>query len=153
MSASRDGKAGKGGRKPKVEVEAKPEKRLTKREVQKYKGELWKFLAKAKQAANGGLIPEVSMTADPNDQATTEADCYFDLRTRDRARKLVGKINEVLQLIEDGEYGVCEDCGEQIPRKRLDSRPQATKCLGCRIAWEKRKKRLKGQSSYQQLEV
>ncbi len=63
---------------------------------------------------------------DQNDRASLETDKALELRTRDRARKLISKINEALQRIEDGEYGYCEDTGEPIGLARLEARPIAT---------------------------
>lgn len=66
---------------------------------------------------------------DPNDRATTETDTGIELRTRDRYRKLIDKINQALKRIEIGEYGYCEDTGEEIGLKRLEARPNATLCI------------------------
>ena len=67
--------------------------------------------------------------SDPNDRATIETDTSFELRTRDRYRKLIDKIEEALQRIVDGEYGYCEETGEEIGIKRLEARPVATLCI------------------------
>jgi DnaK suppressor protein len=66
---------------------------------------------------------------DPNDRATIETDTSFELRTRDRYRKLIDKIEEALARIADGEYGYCEETGEEIGIKRLEARPVATLCI------------------------
>lgn len=66
---------------------------------------------------------------DMNDRATIETDTNFELRTRDRYRKLIDKIEEALQRIEDGEYGYCEETGDEIGIKRLEARPVATLCI------------------------
>jgi DnaK suppressor protein len=63
---------------------------------------------------------------DVTDRATLETDRYTELRTRDRERKLIQKIDEALQRIEDGTYGYCEETDEPIGVKRLDARPTAT---------------------------
>jgi DnaK suppressor protein len=63
---------------------------------------------------------------DINDRATVETDTAFELRTRDRYRKLIDKINAALRRIEEGEYGYCEETGEEIGIKRLEARPVAT---------------------------
>ena len=63
---------------------------------------------------------------DQNDRASLETDKALELRTRDRARKLITKIDEALKRIEDGEYGYCEDTGEPIGLARLEARPIAT---------------------------
>ena len=67
--------------------------------------------------------------SDPNDRATIETDTSFELRTRDRYRKLIDKIEEALARISDGEYGHCEETGEEIGIKRLEARPVATLCI------------------------
>lgn len=66
---------------------------------------------------------------DPNDRATIETDTSFELRTRDRYRKLIDKIDEAIKRIDDGEYGYCETTGEKIGLKRLEARPVATLCI------------------------
>ena len=70
---------------------------------------------------NGGLNQP-----DDVDRASLEADKSIDLRTKDRARKLISKINEALERIEDGSYGYCEETGEPIGIQRLEARPIAT---------------------------
>lgn len=70
--------------------------------------------------------------ADPADRATAESDRNFMLSIRERERKLVIKIREALQKIEDGEFGECEDCGEDIGIERLKARPVTTLCIECK---------------------
>ena len=67
--------------------------------------------------------------ADPNDRASQESDFGLELRTRDRERKLLKKIQQSLRRIENGSYGYCEETGEEIGLKRLEARPVATLCL------------------------
>lgn len=66
---------------------------------------------------------------DPNDRATQESEFGLELRTRDRERKLLKKIDAALQRIEDGTYGYCEETGEEIGLRRLEARPVATLCV------------------------
>lgn len=66
---------------------------------------------------------------DVSDQATVEADTAFELRTRDRYRKLIDKIEAALKRVEQREYGYCEETGEEIGIKRLEARPVATLCI------------------------
>ena len=66
---------------------------------------------------------------DLNDRATIETDTGIELRTRDRYRKLIDKIDDALKRIEIGEYGFCEETGEEIGLKRLEARPIATLCI------------------------
>ena len=67
--------------------------------------------------------------ADPNDRASQESDFGLELRTRDRERKLLKKIQFSLNKIENGSYGYCEETGEEIGLQRLEARPVATLCL------------------------
>ncbi|THB78271.1 MAG: RNA polymerase-binding protein DksA [Desulfobulbaceae bacterium] len=77
---------------------------------------------------------------DPNDRATIESDRSFELRIRDRERKLLAKIEEAITRIEDGEYGICEDCGCDINQKRLEARPVTTLCIDCKTKQEQKEK-------------
>ena len=69
---------------------------------------------------------------DPTDRASLETDRNFTLRIRDRERRLINKIREALQRIEDGTYGYCELCGGEISEKRLTARPVTTMCIACK---------------------
>ena len=75
------------------------------------------------------LQSETTPFADLADRASTEAERQLELRTRDRQRKLIAKIDSALRRIEDGSYGFCEETGEPIALKRLDARPIATLSL------------------------
>ncbi|MBT8420420.1 MAG: RNA polymerase-binding protein DksA [Gammaproteobacteria bacterium] len=77
---------------------------------------------------------------DPNDRATQESEFTLELRTRDRERKLIKKINESLSMLDLGEYGYCEACGVDIGIQRLEARPTATLCIDCKILDEIREK-------------
>lgn len=83
----------------------------------------------------------VRVLADPNDRATQEEIFNLELRTRDRERKLIRKIEEALQQIDDKEYGHCESCGIDIGIRRLEARPTATLCIDCKTLDEIREKR------------
>lgn len=74
--------------------------------------------------------------ADPADRATAESDRAFTLRLRDRERRLIRKIQAALQRIEDGTYGVCEECGEDISLARLKARPVTRLCIHCKARQE-----------------
>ncbi len=78
--------------------------------------------------------------ADPTDRAAAESERAFLLRIRDRERKLIVKIQEALRRIEDGEFGICETCGEEIGEKRLEARPVTTQCIDCKTEAEQREK-------------
>lgn len=81
---------------------------------------------------------------DPNDRASLEADRNFELRIRDRERKLILKMQEAIKRIEDGTFGICESCGGPISEKRLLARPVTTLCIECKTKQEKIEK-LKGE--------
>jgi len=83
----------------------------------------------------------VTVLADPNDRATQEEAFNLELRTRDRERKLIRKIEEALQQIDDKEYGYCESCGVEIGIRRLEARPTAVLCIDCKTLDEIREKR------------
>ncbi len=77
---------------------------------------------------------------DPTDRATKESDRNFELRIRDRERKLINKIREALERIDKGEFGICEMCGEDISDGRLKARPVTTLCIDCKIEEERKEK-------------
>ena len=80
---------------------------------------------------------------DPNDRASLESDRNFELRMRDRERKLILKMREAIQRIDEGIFGICEACGGPISEKRLVARPVTTHCIDCKTREEKLEK-LKG---------
>ena len=84
---------------------------------------------------------ENSPKADLTDRATEEIERSFELKTRDRERKLINKINEALKRINDGSYGYCEETGEPIGIKRLEARPVATLSLEAQEMHEKKEKK------------
>ncbi len=77
---------------------------------------------------------------DPTDRAALESDRNFLLRIRDRERKLLSKIEDALQRIEDGTYGICDACGEEISEERLKARPVTTLCIDCKKRQEAQEK-------------
>jgi DnaK suppressor protein len=77
---------------------------------------------------------------DPSDRATQEEEFSLELRTRDRERKLIKKIEASLSMIAKGEYGFCETCGAEIGLRRLEARPTATQCVECKTLDEVREK-------------
>ncbi|MDP2171148.1 MAG: RNA polymerase-binding protein DksA [Rhodocyclaceae bacterium] len=85
---------------------------------------------------------EATVFADPNDRASQESDIALELRNRDRERRLIKKIDESINLIEEGEYGYCESCGVEIGLKRLEARPTATMCIDCKELEERREKQI-----------
>ncbi len=83
---------------------------------------------------------EAANFPDPNDRATQESEFSLELRTRDRERKLIRKIEEALKRIDDGSYGYCVETGEEIGIKRLEARPVATLCVEAQERRERREK-------------
>ena len=81
---------------------------------------------------------------DPTDRASLESDRNFELRIRDRERKLIAKMQEAIKRIDDGTFGVCEGCSGPISEKRLMARPVTTLCIECKTKQEKLEK-LKGE--------
>ncbi len=79
---------------------------------------------------------------DPNDRATQESEFSLELRTRDRERRLIKKIDDALKDIESGDYGYCETCGIEIGIRRLEARPTATLCIDCKTLDEIREKQM-----------
>ena len=79
---------------------------------------------------------------DPSDRATQESEFSLELRTRDRERKLIKKIDEALDAIGSGDYGYCESCGIEIGIRRLEARPTATLCIDCKTLDEIREKQM-----------
>jgi DnaK suppressor protein len=98
-----------------------------------------------------GLFAEASQTIvemsddeetfpDPTDRASLETDRNFLLRIRDRERKLILKIDEALERIEDSTFGICELCGDDISDERLKARPVTTLCIDCKTDSEEKEK-------------
>ena len=83
-----------------------------------------------------------SKLSDPNDAATQEEEFRLELRTRDRERKLINKIDAAIRRIEDGNYGYCEETGEPIGLKRLEARPVATLSLEAQEMHEKQERKI-----------
>ena len=79
---------------------------------------------------------------DPNDRATQESEFSLELRTRDRERRLIKKIDDSLKEIESGDYGFCESCGIEIGIRRLEARPTASLCIDCKTLDEIREKQM-----------
>ena len=103
----------------------------------------WKkdLLKESSQTLNN-LQNENEARPDITDRASEEIDRSFELRTRDRERKLINKIDAALQRIEDGSYGYCDETGDPISIKRLEARPVATLSLEAQEMHEKAEKRI-----------
>ena len=85
---------------------------------------------------------EATVFADPNDRASQESDVSLELRNRDRERKLIKKIDEMMAKIDSGDYGFCDNCGVEIGLSRLEARPTATLCIDCKTLDEIREKQV-----------
>ena len=81
---------------------------------------------------------------DPADRASQEEEFSLELRTRDRERKLIKKIDDSLSNIKKEEYGYCETCGVEIGIRRLEARPTASQCIDCKSLDEIKEKQIKG---------
>ena len=77
---------------------------------------------------------------DPSDRASVESERNFTLRIRDRERRLIGKIKEALKRIDNGTYGICEECNKEISERRLKARPVTTLCIECKKKQEDEEK-------------
>ena len=85
---------------------------------------------------------DTTQYADPSDRATQESDMGLELRTRDRERKLLAKINKTLQAIDEHDYGYCKTCGVEIGIRRLEARPTADLCIDCKTRQEAAEKQM-----------
>ncbi|ADZ92817.1 RNA polymerase-binding protein DksA [Marinomonas mediterranea] len=90
------------------------------------------------------LKEEAVNYADPNDRASQEEEFSLELRARDRERKLVKKINQTIERIDDDDYGFCDECGIEIGIRRLEARPTATMCIDCKTLAEMKEKQVGG---------
>ncbi len=87
---------------------------------------------------------EAANFPDPADRASQEEEFSLELRTRDRERKLIRKIDSTLDLIDQDEYGFCEACGVEIGIRRLEARPTATQCIDCKTLDEIKERQVRG---------
>jgi len=113
---------------------------MEERNLQKFQNILAKRLDALTETAlelRNGLTENVGRQPDLNDQATLELNRAFDIRIRDRERKLIKKIQKALDRITDGTYGVCESCGDPISEKRLEARPVTGQCIDCKLEAER----------------
>lgn len=87
---------------------------------------------------------EAANFPDPVDRAAQEEEFSLELRTRDRERKLIKKIEKTLKRIEDDDFGFCDTCGIEIGIRRLEARPTADMCIDCKTLAEIKEKQLQG---------
>jgi DnaK suppressor protein len=119
--------------------------KLKKEDLDYFQGLLQKQLDELIRGA-GRTVDEMTFTEgnaafpDPTDRASMESGRNFELRIRDRERKLINKIKKALEKVEDGTFGFCEVCGEPIEFKRLEARPVTTHCIECKTSEEEEEK-------------
>jgi len=77
---------------------------------------------------------------DPTDRASAESDRSFELRIRDRERKLLSKIKSAIERIDNNDFGICDSCGDEISLERLEARPVTTLCIECKTKQENHEK-------------
>ncbi len=98
-------------------------------------------LRKEAEKTVGGMTLQKESFPDPTDRASVETNRNFQLRIRDRERKLINKIQRTLNKIDEGTFGVCEDCGAEISEDRLKVRPFTSQCIRCKTEMEEKEKR------------
>jgi len=112
-------------------------------------GRLHALVEEAEKTVTGMVLTSKGDFPDPTDRASFESDRNFLLRIKDRERKLIMKVKEALDRIENGTFGICESCGRPISEKRLMARPVTTQCIECKTEEEKKEQseRLRGGKS------
>lgn len=100
------------------------------------------LLEEASKVMNSGLKVQKEDMADTLDRSSIETDHNFLLRLKDRERKLLKKINQALKRIDNGSFGICLHCGDEIDEKRLKARPMTTLCISCKEEQERKEKML-----------
>ena len=116
---------------------------LTKKKQEYFKSFLTQRLENLLDEANKtviGMTDERENFPDPTDRASMESDRNFELRIRDRERKLIVKIKNALDRLENGTFGICDECGEDISEERLKARPVTTLCIDCKKKQENQEK-------------
>ena len=88
------------------------------------------------------LQEDATNCADPSDRASQEEEFSLELRTRDRERKLINKLDKAMESIDEDDYGYCNACGVEIGVRRLEARPTATLCIDCKTLAEIKEKQL-----------
>jgi DnaK suppressor protein len=120
----------------------KPKSSLRDEQLQGMKKNLIKqkevILTEAEDALN--LLPGQMMFPDTGDQASAEVDRNFMLRLRGREQKLLKKIEDAIERIDNGTFGICESCGMDIDVRRLEARPVTTFCINCKTLQEEEEK-------------
>ncbi len=119
---------------------------MRKRDLDKFKKILIEqrdqLAGNAKRALNGDIHLDPDDFPDEMDSASSEINLSFTGRLRERERHLLGKIDQALAKIEANEYGLCENCGEEVGLKRLEARPVAELCIDCKSEQERLERRM-----------
>jgi len=102
--------------------------------------QLHALIQEAEKAVNGMVQEHNADFPDPTDRASLESDRNFLLRIKDRERKLITKVKEALDRIENGTFGTCESCGKPVSEKRLMVRPVTTECIECKTEEEQKER-------------
>jgi DnaK suppressor protein len=112
-------------------------------------GRLHSLLEEAEKTVSDMVQDRKVEFPDPTDRASFESERNFLLRIKDRDRKLIMKVKEALNRIDNGTFGICESCGRPISEKRLMARPITTQCIGCKTEGEQkeRSEKLRGTKS------
>ncbi len=119
----------------------KNEEFMSSAQLEHFKNKLTKWkeqLINDAESTINHIQEDSQQVADDNDRATLEEEFALELRTRDRERKLISKIDKTLHTIELGDYGYCKTCGAEISLQRLEARPTADECIDCKTVAEKR---------------
>lgn len=112
---------------------------MEQKDIEYFRQLLTSMLDEAQQKGDStleDLTDNNEIFADPADRATAESDRAFTLRIRDRERRLIKKIRAAIQRIDDGSFGVCDECGEEIGVPRLKARPVTKLCINCKSKQE-----------------
>jgi len=130
---------------PKGYMPSDTEEYMNSRQLEYFRNKLitWRdeLVEESRETINN-LQAEVRDVGDEAERATRETENSLELRTRDRYRKLINKINKTLMRLGEGDYGYCEETGEEIGLQRLEARPIATLCLDAQERWELRQKQM-----------
>jgi DnaK suppressor protein len=117
---------------------------VKKKELERFRSQLEtqreELVGKARKTLEQDMALDVNELPDDMDFATSQSDQGMVLRLRGREKTLLKKIDEALKRIEDGEFGICEECGDDIGTKRLEARPVTTLCIRCKEDQERKEK-------------
>ncbi|BFM18294.1 RNA polymerase-binding protein DksA [Maricurvus nonylphenolicus] len=127
--------------------EKKGEEYMNDKQKEHFRGLLLKWKTELMEEVDrtmSHMKDEAANFPDPADRASQEEEFSLELRTRDRERKLIKKIDNTMELLETDDYGYCETCGVEIGIRRLEARPTATQCVDCKTLDEIKEKQVTG---------